>query len=78
MTKLQQEIIQIVNRSQGIKATDLAVQLVGKFIEVEIPDILNCIDDLVNDGALVRIIFKIPNTKERIFYVPQGTRVLSS
>lgn len=75
MTPIQTRILGLI--SNGIKATDLVVQLVTQFISIDSVEVVKVINDLVKQGEIIEIEYTLPNMDYRIksFYLPKGTHI---
>jgi len=70
--EIESKITDIINSKQGMKATELAVEM---FVYGE--DWLDVIDDMVKEGKIVEVEYTLPTLSYRIksFYLPAGTVV---
>lgn len=78
MNDIQNRIVEIVNSSQGLKGTELAVKLATEFLSIQSESIIHWIDSCVEEGLIQEIEYVLPNMDYRIksFYLPMGTSII--
>ena len=74
-------IINIVNETQGLKATELAVKLVERLIakdSMQPFDLPQLLEDLVKKHLIVEVEYIVPQVSYRTksFLLPAGTKVM--
>ena len=77
---IEMAMIEIVNNHNGMKATELAVEIIEKLAkEGNIPsfDFVDVLENIVNKGLLVEVEYTIPSMDWRIksFLLPAGSSV---
>lgn len=78
MSKLQIKalILKTVNRSSGVKAAQLVVDVTREVPTISHEDFTEALDELTNAKELVRIKYVVPNMsyREKEIFFPAGTR----
>ena len=76
MNRMKQAILREVNRSGGIKVTELAIVTAG-LVDADGTDFVNLVEKLVKKGELVEVEYIRPDAPDRIksFLLPKGTLI---
>lgn len=78
MNMLEQAIVDGVNNSGGLKATELAANVAGS-VSADSKAFVKTLDKLIKMGELVEIEYVRPDAPEKIksFLLPKGTEILN-
>lgn len=73
-------IVQKINDHQGIKATELVVNIISEFGEIESNDYDNALAELINDKEIIEVEYTLPSMDYRVksLYFPKETVIVVS
>lgn len=76
MIPLPERIHQIINGSNGTKASFLCATLAVEYLAMTGPEIRKTVITMIASGELVEIEYRLPNLKNESLLLPAGTRVM--
>lgn len=72
---LENRIINLIERSYGLRGQELALKVMSEDLNVSNNDILDTTFDMIERGELIEIECVFPNHVSKSFLVPRGTSV---
>lgn len=75
MSKMKEEIVELVNDFGPIKATELVVRLIEKQGFTQNSLITDILNELVKNGDIIEVSYILPSMtyREKVLYFPKGT-----
>lgn len=76
----KESIIQIVNNHQGIKGTELAIQVISEHLNISPDDFDSALAECIKNGDIVEVEYTLPMMDYRVksLYFPKETVIVIS
>lgn len=77
---IKELIVKTVNDHQGIKATELAVDVISENTEITPDDYENALSELIRNGEIVEVEYTLPSMDYRVksWFLPKDSVVVVS